>query len=75
MYYLVYTLHTWVCTVGDNVTINSSDGRLPEQQSFSVCDVDCSQTAGFIQSCNTHKGKLLQYHNTEEFRQNMYIYI
>lgn len=49
----VYTLDTWVCTIGDDIAIYSSDGRLPEQQSFCVGDVDRSQTAGLIQSCNT----------------------
>lgn len=48
------TLDTRVCTVGDDVAVYSRNGGLPEQQSFTVCDVDCSQTTGLIQSCNTH---------------------
>lgn len=46
---------TWVCTEGDNVAIYSSDGRLPEQQSSIVCDVDCNQSTGLIQSCDTQR--------------------
>lgn len=47
--------HTRICTVSDDITIDSGDGGLPEQQSVCVCDVNCSQTAGLIQSCKTHK--------------------
>lgn len=49
--------HMWafltrVCTVGNDVTIHGSDGWLPEQQSLRVSDVDCSQPARLIQSCD-----------------------
>lgn len=44
---------TWVCAVGDDVAVHSSDGRLPEQQSFTIGDVDGIQTTWFIQSCDT----------------------
>lgn len=41
---------TCISTVGDDVAINSGYRWLPQQQSWRVCDINCSQTPGTVQS-------------------------
>lgn len=54
--------HTWITTVSNGVAFYSGHRWLPQQQGWSVSDINCSETLRSVQSWRTQK----QEHSLQE---------